>query len=185
MSTAIVACFGAVVLINYYANADRFTVYYPNPDWRAGAQWLRERSAPGRPVIALSFTEAEELLYYDRGLALIDLRAPSANVSPEDRRPGSLRQRLKVYMSPPLDTLRGETRRLYHLAWPRASLINDVLAREHVSEFFVVTNRFIVENDRMRDAVAADPSFRIEEVFEPKGLRLLRVRRIAGETGGG
>jgi mannosyltransferase len=185
LTTALVACFGAVVLTNYYAKTDRFTVYYPNPDWRAGAQWLRERSGQGSPVVTISFTEAEELLYYDRGLGLVDTRDLSANVSAEDRRPGSLRQRLKVFMSPPPDTLRGKTRRLYHLVRPRASVINDLLAREHVSEFFVVTNRFIVDHDRMRDAVASDPSFRIEEMFEPKGLRLLRVRRIAGDASGG
>ena len=185
LSMALIGCFGAVVLTNYYARTDRFTVNLPNPDWRAASQWLQERSGQGSPVITISSTVAEELLYYDRRLGLVYTRAQSANVSPEDRLPGSLRQRLKVLMSPPPDTMRGKTRRLYHLVPPRASLVNDILAREHVAEFFVVTNRFIVRNDRMRDAVAADPSFRIEEVFEPKGLRLLRVRRVAGDAGGG
>jgi hypothetical protein len=185
VSTALIACFGAVVLTNYYARTDRFTVYYPNPDWRAGAQWLRERSAPAGPVIVLSFTEAEELLYYDRGLGRTDTRALTAGVPPEKRRAGGLRQRLKVYMSPPLDTLRGKTRRLYRLARPTAALISDALAREQVAEFFVVTNRFIVNNDRLRDAVASDSTFHIEEVFEPRGLRLLHVRRIAGDASGG
>jgi 4-amino-4-deoxy-L-arabinose transferase-like glycosyltransferase len=185
LSMAVIACFGAVVLANYYAKTDRFTVYYPNPDWRAGAQWLRERSGQENPVVTLSSTEAEELLYYDRALGLADTHALSANVSAEERRPGSLRQRLKDYMSPPPDTLRGRTRRLYQLVRPGVPAINDLLARERVSEFFVVTNRVVVQRDRMRDALASDPGFRIEEVFEPKGLRLLRVRRIAGDPSGG
>jgi hypothetical protein len=88
-------------------------------------------------------------------------------------------------MSPPPDTLRGRTRRLYQLVRPGVPAINDLLARERVSEFFVVTNRVVVQRDRMRDALASDPGFRIEEVFEPKGLRLLRVRRIAGDPSGG
>lgn len=185
LSTALVVCFGAVVLANYYAKSDRFTVYIPNPDWRAAAQWLRERSGQGGPMIAVSFTLADELMYYDRGLGLIDWRPPSANVSAEDRRPGSLRQRLKVFTSPPPDTLRGKAHRLYHVPRPTVALINEVLAREHATECFIVTNRYIVNRDLMRDAVAADSSFRIEEVFEPKGLRLLRVRRIAGDAAGG
>ena len=186
LTTAVLACFGGVVLANYYAKPDRFTVYIPNPDWRAGAQWLGQRSGQGGdPMIAVSFTSADELMYYDRGLGLIDMRAPSANVPAEDRRPGSLRQRLKVFMSPLPDTLRGKAHRLYRIPNPTVAVIDEVLTREHSSEFFIVTNLYIVANDRMRDALAADSTFRIEEVFEPKGLRLLRVRRIPGHEAGG
>lgn len=183
LTTALIACFGTVVLLNFYTRTDRFTVYYPNPDWRAAAQWLRQRSLPGRRIVAVSLTPADELLYYDRGFGLIDTRKRFAGAAlSDDRRPGSMRERLRLLLSVPVDTLRGRTGRIYLLNGSSVSLIDGILAREQVSEFFVVTNRFLVNRDRVRDALAADPSFNIEEVFEPKGVRLTRVRRTTGVT---
>jgi mannosyltransferase len=179
LGTGLIAAFGVVVLISYYRNADRFTVYMPNPDWRAAAQWVQGRSTPGRPAVIVSVTPSDELLYYGRGFGLVD-----TPLSSRQRHPGSVRERLRLYLSSPPDRLRGTTGRIYRILWPNASLIDSVLTREHVTEFFVVTNRLIVARDRMRDVVASDGSFRVEEVYEPRGLRLLRVRRVAVDSAG-
>ncbi len=187
-SVALIAGFGTLVLANYYARSDRGTVYIANPDWRTAAQWLRQQhTLSGRPVVILSLTPAVELLYYDHDLRLIDApRGPTTRVFAADaQNAGSLRERLKRRFTPPFDTLRGKAGRIYMLGAPEVPLVKSALDREQASEFFVVTNRHIVNKDRLRDVIAADPSFVIETVFEPKGVRLLRVRRIAADGEGG
>jgi 4-amino-4-deoxy-L-arabinose transferase-like glycosyltransferase len=187
-SVALIAGFGAVVLANYYARSDRRTVFIANPDWRTAAQWLRrQHKLTEPPAVIMSITPAVELLYYDHDLRLIDApRGPTSRVFATDKQNAeSLRERLKRRFSPPVDTLRGRSGRIYTLGWPDVSQVKSVLDREQASEFFVVTNRRIVNKDRLRDAIAADSSFAIDSVFEPKGLRLLRVRRVSGGPQGG
>jgi mannosyltransferase len=185
LTVVLIAAFGALVLVNYYAQPDRWTVYMPHPDWRKAAQWLEhESSGSRRPVVIVSLTPALELLYYDRGFALIEPGKPSAGAAAGGTSEGSIRERLRRRFPIPVDPLRGRTGRIYMLQSPDLSLLNAVLDREHVSEFFVVTNRFIRPRDRLRDAIAADRSFNVEAGFEPRGIRLLRVRRNVGDAQG-
>lgn len=180
MSVGLIAGFGAVVLVNYYAKSDRRTVFIANPDWRTAAHWLRQQhTLSGRPIVVVSNTPAIELLYYDHDFRLLDApRGVWSRQFETGANPTTLRERLKSRVAPPVDTTRGKAARIYMLANPEVSLVNSVLDRERASEFFVVANRFIIARDRLRDAIASDRSFVIESVYEPKGVRLLKVRRI-------
>lgn len=182
LSVGLIAGFGIVVLANYYAKADRATVGLAHPDWRAAAQWIRrQKSASQRPAVVVSIRPAVELLYYDSGFGVAERgQLGGASAPPVDEREArSIRGRLKRRFPITVDSLRGTRGRIYHLPAPDVSRIKSILDREEASEFFVVTNRFITETDRLRDAIAADQSFNVEAVFEPRGLRLLRVREIA------
>jgi hypothetical protein len=188
LSVAVIAGFGTVVLVNYYAKSDKRTVFIANPDWRTAAHLLRQQYTSSRhPIVVVSTTPAVELLYYDHDFALIDApRGPTSRVfAADEQNPTTLRARLKRRFAPPVDTTRGKAARVYVLGGPDLSSMNSVLARERASEFFVVVNRFIIHKDRLRDAIAADSSFVIDSVYEPKGLRLLKVRRLISSAPGG
>lgn len=175
---ALIVGFGAVVLVNYYAKGDEWTVYKPNPDWRTAARWLStEHARTGQPLVVVSVVESLELLYYERGFATRKLDTAPNAVRAVRSGTESLRERLKRAF--PIPTDRGQTGRIYALPAPEPSFVHAVLDREKASEFFLARNAYwTATSDRLIDALGADGSFRIESAFEAKGIRLFRVRQL-------
>ena len=179
---AVIVGFSAVVLVSYYERAgERRTVYFPKADWRGAARWLsRESSRSGRPVVVVSITPALSLVYYGPGFAMRELNeAPNpAPANSDSTHSPSLRERVERRFAIPADPQRGRTGRVYILPAPEIAFADTVLLREKKSEFFLVSNRYVV--GQLAGALEADRSFDVGTAFEGKGIRLLRVRRIGG-----
>jgi 4-amino-4-deoxy-L-arabinose transferase-like glycosyltransferase len=180
LSTALIAAFGAVVLLNYYAQRDEWTVYKPNADWRAAARWLSARRAlSGPPVVVVALTPPLELLYYDEGFGMRKLEDSSTHAAATGDDAGSdgVREWLKRRFAIPVDPRRGRTGRVYMAFGPDVALVHRIMDREHGSEFFLARNRYWAgSSDRMIKALEADPSLDVQLAFEAKGIRLLRIR---------
>jgi mannosyltransferase len=180
LSTALIAAFGAVVLLNYYAQPDEWTVYKPNADWRAAARWLSARRAPsGPPVIVVALTPPLELLYYDEGFGMRELEDSSTHAAATGDDAGSdgVHEWLKRRFAIPVDPRRGRTGRVYVPLEPDVALVHRIMDREQGSEVFLARNRYWPgPSDRMIKALEADPSLDVQLAFEAKGIRLLHIR---------
>jgi mannosyltransferase len=177
-SVALVATFGTVVLVNYYAKSDRSTVYKPNADWRSAARMLAgEHARSGRPVVVVAMTPALELRYYNDGFGPRRLDEPPVEPSTTVR--GGIRERLKHVFVVPDEPLRGQVGRIYEPGEPNVSVVHRILDRERAAEVFLARNQYwLGTSDRLIESVQADATLRIEPVFEAKGIRLLRIRPV-------
>jgi mannosyltransferase len=175
-AVAIIAAFGAVILINYYPKRDSWTVYKPKADWRGAAARIEdEHTRLGRPVVVVAMGPALELRYYNAGFGPESLEppAPSAHNS-------AFHDWLKSVFEVPIDPRRGTTGRVYEIYAPDVSLVHRIFTREHTREIILVriapslgwTNRLIA-------MLKADPRLRVEPLLETKGIRLLKVDQTA------
>jgi len=173
-AVAIIAAFGAVVLINYYPKRDEWTVYKPRADWRsAAARMADEQAQLGRPLVIVVMGPALELRYYNAGFGPESLEPPAK--SPHT---SAFRERLKRLFEVPIDPRRGTTGRVYEIYEPNVSLVHRVLAREQTRELILVRNSMTVDwSMKMIALLQADPGLRVEPLAETKGIRLFRIRQ--------
>jgi len=175
-AVALIAVFGAVILINYYAKRDQWTVYKPKADWRgAAARMADEQSRLGRPVVVVAMGPALELRYYNAGFGpeSLDPPAPSPHTS-------AFRERLKRLFEVPVDPRRGTTAKVYEIYEPDVTLVQRIFAREQTGEIILVRNALTVDwSTTMIALLKADPRLRIEPLSETKGIRIFRVSQDA------
>ncbi len=68
MAVAIIAVllFKVVTLSLFFYKNDEWTVYKPNPDWRAAAHYFREElKSTSEPTLVFATSKSTELIYYD------------------------------------------------------------------------------------------------------------------------
>jgi 4-amino-4-deoxy-L-arabinose transferase-like glycosyltransferase len=175
-AVAMIVLFGALVVGNYFARPDEWTVYKPKLDWRATANRLAaEQSRIGGPVIVVSMGPALELRYYNAGFgpAALDPPAPSPSR-------GAVREWLKRLFAPTVDPQRGTTGRIYEVYAPDPSFVTRVFDREGTNELFLIrTGMTLNWSDRLIAMLQANRLMSVEPIFEAGGLRVLRVRALA------
>jgi 4-amino-4-deoxy-L-arabinose transferase-like glycosyltransferase len=154
---------GGVVLASFYAKRDAWTVYKPNPDWRAiGRTLAAEHARTGAPVVVISMSPALELTYY-ASLELTPYPPASSIRDPAPDRAG----------------------RVYVLSRPDVDLVREIFARERVRTLYFAHNEYWLGTDppnhvvqasrRLAESLENDASFAATAAGAAKGITLLRV----------
>jgi len=155
-------CISAIIVVSiatvalYYNRQDVWTVYKPNPDWRAAALYYKDEinAAPVVPEIFV-ITSADELLYYNPHFKLV------------------LNKELEF--NPPNQELQANFWVINEIRKHHLSKIYDKMVRDKKERFYLTHDYYWLGSfDEWLDQLKADPRFEYKEMKSFKGLNIYR-----------
>ncbi len=154
LSTIIVVSIATVAL--YYNRQDVWTVYKPNPDWRAAALYFKDEinAAPDVPEI-FTITAADGLLYYNPRFKLEINR--------------------ELEFNPPNQELQDNFWLVNEIKKYHLPKIYDKMVRDKRERFYLIHNYYWSDGfEEWFDQVRADTRFEYKGIMSFKGLNIYR-----------
>ena len=190
-STIFTITLSIVTLTSYFKKIDEWTVYKPNPNWRAAAHYFNnELKNTTNPLIVFTTTPATELTYYDsrfeefevRGLDESDKILYKAKLlAGEDN---YFVKKLSFDLYDYLQALRNKIANAKLLIFYRnennKENIYETLFANNEKTFYLIHNRYWSGNFKaLSESVMKDSRFQLVGVKSFKGLEIFKFRVVS------
>lgn len=179
---AFVGLFIIATLCVFYSSGARWTVYKPNPDWRAAAQYIdSELRSKDDTMTLFAATGARVLVYYDERVAeMADSDAAmEAKMATLVRYLGAdhfvtrtVRQAANRYVDQRKERLRSARVTIHY---PSAEEFNIMLAKRGESSLYLIRNHYWEgRSGELYAACRADPRLCLVHEFAAKGITIYK-----------